>query len=413
MKNERAYNGKTILLYETDGMITEFTAVVTGSVDPSDDKGSGIILDRTAFFPGGGGQDADTGYFVLPQGNRIRVTGAGVIDGEVVHYAETTIPAGSRVTGVIDRKQRLRRMQDHGAEHLISGLVHERFGYDNVGFHMSEDETVIDFNGPLTDDEIRDIEKRANEIILDNVPITVNFPTPGEAEALDYRSKLDLCENVRLVVIEGADVCACCAPHMPSTGLLGSVKIISSMPHRGGTRMSLIAGMNAYEDHAKLCESNSRIMELLSSPRYSTAEFVKDLTGRMSALKEENALLRRKLTENVAETIVKELAEADERDRSIRVFFTDGLDMTSLRELVNRCTKVYGGTVCAFLMQDGGFGYNFSVCPENAESAHLRDLANDFNLKCMGRGGGSPVMVTGTTSAGRDAIEDYFASKTP
>ena len=412
MKNERGTIQNTVLLYETDGMIREFEATVTGVSDQGD-KGYGIILDRTAFFPGGGGQEADTGYLVTSGNEKIRVSGALLSDGEVIHYTDRAIACGEKITGMIDWDQRVSRMQDHGAEHLISGLVHARFGYDNVGFHMSEDETVIDFNGPVSEEQIRQIEQRANEIITENDPVTVSFPSSDEARKIDYRSKLDLYDNVRLVTIEGVDVCACCAPHLPSTGLFGSVMIVNIMPHRGGTRMSLVAGINAYRDHAKLAGSTAKIMEMLSSPRYETAGFVKEMTDRMKGLREENTQLKKKMTQLVSISIISDLEKEDQPGKGIKWFFCDLPDMTGLRELVNSCTKVYSGTVCAFLKKENGYGYIFSVCKENEKEASLSGLARDFNEKCSGRGGGSNVMVTGTTGASRKDIEEYFASIVP
>ncbi|MBR4574336.1 MAG: hypothetical protein IKO16_05460 [Lachnospiraceae bacterium] len=413
MKNERGDNPNTALLYETDGLLMEFEAVVTERICLPEGKGYGLILDRTAFFPGGGGQESDSGYIRTSGGKGIRVTRAAVSDGKVIHYTEEPVDEGERITGLIDRKQRISRMQDHGAEHLISGLIHERFGYDNVGFHMSKDETVIDFNGPLSEEQIRQIEQRANEIICENVPVTVSFPSPKEAKALSYRSKLDLYENIRLVSIEGFDVCACCAPHLPSTGLFGSVMITSHMPHRGGTRMSLVAGINAYDDHSKLAGSNAKIMEMLSSPRYETDEFVKDMTDRMASLREENTELKRKLTKLVSDSVAGGLLREDPQGNGIRAVFCDVADMTGLRELVNNCTSVYKGVVCAFLKKESGFGYIFSVCKGRAQSAGLKELADDFNRSCRGKGGGSPLMVTGTTEAGREEIERFFAQKSP
>ena len=397
----------TDLLYETDGLMTEFDAVVTKA--GKDDERDYVLLDRTAFFPEGGGQQADTGMLVTDSGSRIRVTDVQSLSGQIRHYTDIPIEKGSKVTGLVDAEQRFSRMQNHGAEHVISGLAHLSYGYENVGFHMTDREAVFDLGGPLTDEQIRDIEERANRIVFRDVPITIGFPTPEEAAKLQYRSKLDISDNVRLVTIEGVDTCACCAPHLRSTGQIGLIKILDFMPHRGGTRITMTAGINAYLDYVNLHDSNSEIMEMLSAKRIETAGSVRELTKRLSALREENAALRRKMTDMVTEDVIKKLREKDPEDDRPELIFTGISDPKGLRDLVNECTKVYGGIVCAFYDKpEGGFGYIFAVRAENADSAGLLRLTEDFNSSCNGRGGGSKLMTQGTSMASREDTESFF-----
>ena len=187
MKNERQNNNKTELLYETDGMMTEFEARVTEASDDGT-KGHYVVLDRMAFFPEGGGQQSDTGVIVSEENVGINVTDVRTIDGQVRHYIDGVLEEGRKVYGKIDKSKRFPRMQSHGAEHLVSGLVHNTYGYDNVGFHMSDDLLVIDFNGPLSEEQLRMIEEKANMVVFENVPVTISYPTKEEAESIPYRS---------------------------------------------------------------------------------------------------------------------------------------------------------------------------------------------------------------------------------
>ena len=410
MKNERENIIQTELLYETDGLLTEFEAEVTGC-DKYGDKRYGIVLNRTAFFPEGGGQPSDTGYLILNDGKRITVSSVMTVDGQVRHYTLEPVAAGETVTGRIDAGQRFARMQDHGAEHLICGLIHNMYGYENVGFHMSDDETVFDVDGPLTGEQIRKVEERANEIVFENVPITISFPDENEAKETEYRSKLDSFDNIRLVSIEGYDICACCAPHVASTGQLGVIKILSAEPHRGGMRMTLAAGMNAYRDYAALHDRNSRIMEILSSKRDRTDEYVSEMSDRLLALKEERSELKRKITGYVTKTWLDRIKENGHGSGSPCVIFPEDVDQTGLRELVNACTRDHDGIVCAFIKVQDGYRYIFAVKDDIADRFDIKALAEDFNKKCGGKGGGSPVMVQGTTSARREDIEKYFRQK--
>ncbi len=408
MKNERDKNGITELLYEHDGMLTEFDAKVVSSGKCEEGDGYYAVLDRTAFFPEGGGQDADTGELIRSDGQRIAVTDVQTVNGQVRHYVDKDIAAGESVHGCINAPVRFLRMQNHGAEHLVCGLIHSTYGYDNVGFHMTKEGMVIDINGPLSKEDLSDIEKRANRAVYENVPITVSFPTPEEAEKIPYRSKLDIENNVRLVTIEGYDVCACCAPHADSTGRFGVIKILGSIPHRGGVRITLVAGENAYRDYCMLHDDNAVIMELLSAGRDKTASYTVDLLERQSLLKEENKALRQKLTAIETEEVLSRI-RAGNMDQPYEVIFSDTDDMVQLRNLVNECTKIFDGIVCAFMGKDGDYRYIFA-CREGNDK--LKSLTQDFNQKHSGRGGGSNIMVSGSSAAVRSDIEDYFSRLT-
>lgn len=409
MKNEREKNGKTILLYETDGLLTGFDATTVETGTCTDTGREYVVLDRTAFFPEGGGQKADTGILETKDGIKAAVTDVRTVGGVVRHYVDRHIDAGVSLHGKIDEIQRFSRMQNHGAEHLISGLIHKRFGYDNVGFHMSEGELVIDINGPITPEEIRDIEEEANRVVFENVPITVSFPTREEAAALQYRSKLDIEEGVRLVTIEGYDVCACCAPHLDCTGRFGVIKILDMVPHRQGVRITMIAGMDAYADYAMLHARNSKIMELLSAGRNKTASYVEEALSRYAALKEEMSMLKKTMAENETRQAIDRIKSRAGAGDHPELIFSGLTDPVGLRNLVNECTKVCDGPVCAFMKDGGNFRYIFAVRDEMAQSFDLRKLVKEFNEECMGRGGGSNIMAQGSCAAQRARIEEFFA----
>ena len=196
------------------------------------DGGWAVSLDATAFFPEEGGQSADTGTL-----GGTMVLDVRERDGVVTHLTDAPLPVGETVEGELDWAARFRKMQDHSGEHIVSGLVHARFGYDNVGFHLGTDGMTVDFSGELTRLQLDEIEDAANAVVWADKPVAACFPSAEELKTLDYRSKLDLTENVRLVTIPGVDVCACCAPHVSSTGQIGVIKLLDFMRHRGGTRI--------------------------------------------------------------------------------------------------------------------------------------------------------------------------------
>lgn len=412
MKNERNKSGMTECIYETDSMVFEFEAEVIESFEIAEnesDKRYGIVLTRTAFFPEGGGQQADEGLL-----NDVRISDVQTDDeGRIVHFASENINVGTIVRGQVNRDLRFRRMQNHSAEHIVSGIIHSEYGYNNTGFHMMDVGLRLDCDGPLTEEQIKNIERRANEVVFKNVPVTVSFPSKEEARNMDYRSKLDIEEGIRIVTIEGVDTCACCAPHVTMAGQIGIIKIIDAVPHRGGMRITMLAGMDAYEDYVVLDENNAKIMAILSAKRHGTAAGTEDFYGRTLRLKEENTSLKKEMSGFVTKNIMSELSSRASEDETPLVIFTEVLDQVGLRNLINECTKKYSILIAGFIGNDED-GYKYVMgCKGNCD---LKLLCSDFNREFGAGGGGSNEMVSGSVKAGASDIENYlknynFASK--
>ena len=211
-------------LYETDGHCAAFTATVL-SCEAAPDGTYEIVLDRTAFFPEGGGQSSDRGTLGGQPVLRLRTDAER---SEVYHAVALPIAPGSQVDGRIDMEKRFSDMQNHTAEHIVSGTVHALYGYDNVGFHMGEEEITMDFSGRLSAKQLAEIERQANRAVYADLPVEISFHEPGSLEGISYRSKKELTSVVRLVEIKGVDRCACCAPHVARTGEIGLITLISA-----------------------------------------------------------------------------------------------------------------------------------------------------------------------------------------
>lgn len=383
-------------LYETDGSLREFTAQVISCVPARKtapkDAAFEITLSQTAFFPEGGGQYADSGNL----GNAC-VIDVQEIDGEIIHYTDVPLPEGVEVMGLLNWEERLRKMQNHSGEHLISGIVHKQFGYDNVGFHLGKDDVTVDFSGILTDAELRFVEYIANRVVALNVPITVSYPTPEKACKMDYRSKLDNIEDLRLVTIGEWDCCACCAPHVDATGQIGCIKIIDSENWKNGVRVRMLCGLDALDDYQKRLENTARISELLSAKQHETAVAVERLVRNLQnehtiQMQLKNALLESKI------------AQLQPTDGNL-VLFDSILDPDTLRKLVNAGTSLCKG-VCAVFSGNDTDGYRYFIGSENG---NLRAAAKEYNAALQGRGGGSDNMIQGTMMASAEQIKAYFA----
>lgn len=376
-------------LYDMDSHLRAFTATVR-RCEPAE-GGFRVFLDRTAFFPEGGGQPADTGT----------LGGAAVLDVqeeacEIVHYTTCALETGAQVQGEIHWPQRFRRMQGHSGEHIISGIVHRKYGYDNVGFHLGDHEITMDYNGELTWAQLMEIERLANEAVWRNVPVRAEYPSQEALAAMEYRSKLELKENVRIVTVEGYDVCACCAPHVSFTGEIGAIKIVDSMRHRGGVRLTILCGSDAQADYQRKHEQIAAISAKLSARQSGVVDAVVRLQDEIAALKQTIFDLNQKLNEQRLQT----LPETSGSLCIVDVFD----DMPAMRELVNAGMQRAGG-VCAAFSGTDETGYRYIIGSLHTD---LRARAGEINAALSGKGGGQSTMIQGSCTAARAVIEAFF-----
>ena len=376
-------------LYYKDSHCFEFTALVLDCRETA--KGPALILDRTAFFPEGGGQLADTGSLGV-----VKVLDVHEKEGEILHYCDGPLMPGERVEGRLDAEQRLVRMQNHSGEHVVSGLAHKLFGCENVGFHMGEDFVTIDFDRELSREQLMEIETLANRAVREDLPVSCTFPEPEALKSLEYRSKLELTENVRIVEIPGVDRCACCAPHVERTGEIGLIKVLDWERHRGGLRLSLSCGMLALRDYRVKQENISAISQALSSKRHETAAAVERLLQEQQKSKERIAALSLELARYMAE-------DREETEGNICVF-DSVLDEVALRELVNLLMEKCRGIAAAFSGDDRR-GYRYIM---GSRELDMRSLAKELNSLIEGRGGGKARMIQGSASASAAAIAAVF-----
>ena len=378
-------------LYYEDSHIKQFTATVL-SCEQGKDRWE-VVLDQTAFFPGGGGQLPDTGSMGIS-----RVVGAKEAGEDVVHYVTAPLTVGSVVECRLNWNQRLRRMQNHSGEHVLSGIIHSKFGYENVGFHMGDDFITVDYSGELTAGQVYDIERECNLAVAANVPIHTSFPDKEALDALEYRSKKELQGAVRIVNVEGYDTCACCAPHVYTTGQIGIIKIYSWARHRGGTRLTMLCGLDALDDYNARCANISAISGLLSAKPMEVSHATARLWKEHEDLKYKLNGLYRKMTE------IK-IAALEETDGNL-VIFEEDLDMDNLRELINAAKDKCTGIAAGFIGDDEN-GYRYII---GSKTVDLRAKSKEINAAIGGKGGGKSEMIQGTAAANAETIKAYFAN---
>lgn len=378
-------------LYYSDSYLTAFQARVVSCQEGK--KGFAIELDQTAFYPEGGGQPSDTGTL-----GAVEVTQVHEKDGAIIHYCTGPVEVGQTVNGRIDWTRRFDFMQQHSGEHIVSGLIHQMYGYDNVGFHLGSDTVTIDFNGMISQAGLQEIETKANEVIWSNVALEITFPDAETLKTLEYRSKKELSGQVRIVRVPTADVCACCGTHVARTGEVGAIKILSCQKFHDGVRLEMVCGRRALSYFQTIFEQNHRNAVLLSAKMCQTAQVVQKLHDDFAAAKAHIG--------DLEETVFSQRAAELEAQGDV-LLFEAGLSADSVRRLASKVVKSCGGR-CAVFSGTDAEGYKYCIAENGGD---LRSLVKDLNSLLSGRGGGKPDFAQGSVQAARAQIQEFFQNR--
>ncbi len=379
----------TNCLYNEDAYLRCFSATVL-SATPASDGRFDIVLDQTAFFPEQGGQSADTGTL----NEKIRVLDAHIRDGVVHHLCDATLPEGARVVGELDFEHRFSHMQQHTGEHILSGLCARNEGCRNVGFHLSDHIVTVDYDKPLSQKQLDRLEDQANCAVWDNLPVRCWYPTAGEAARLDYRSKKEIDGRLRIVSIPGVDDCACCAPHVRSTGEVGIIKIMSAMSYKGGTRLSILCGKRAL---LALREKQQRLDALCRRMTCGEDELLQVMENRVRDLRESKLRVSRL----EGELLARDAAAA--RERGSRVLRAENADMQAMLSAAAVLGEGRSSAVGVF-SGDDKTGYTFCLMG----GADLKEFFAAFKAAVGAQGGGDSQLIRGKCGAAWDRICAFF-----
>lgn len=378
----------TIKLYYEDAYIKKFTATVLECRAVKNDFA--IVLDKTAFYPEGGGQAGDTGkigdyviHDTLEHG------------GEIFHYCDSPIEVGAVFDCEIDWARRFSLMQEHSGEHIVSGLIHEKYGYENVGFHMGADVVTIDFDGLIDAEGLREIENLANSRIWENRETQIAVHGGAELADIAYRSKKELLGDVRIVTFPDSDVCACCGTHVRRAGEIGSIRLLSVQNLRSGVRIEMLAGSKCFAYLQRVADENSRVAKSLSVKDDASSAAVTRLKDELQKLKIELSQLKEAKFSGIADSYTG----ADNV-----LHFEHNLSSDELCKLtVAIMSKT--SALCAVFSGDDVGGYKYAL---GQEGGNLREATKAMNQSLNGRGGGKPNFSQGSVSASKAEIEDYF-----
>ena len=379
---------ETEKLYYADPFLQEFTATVL-SCEPSK-GGFAVTLDRTAFYPEGGGQPADHGTL----GN-VNVTDVHEKGGVIFHTCDQAVEPGSTVTGTLDWARRFDHMQQHSGEHIISGILCADYHCDNVGFHLGADTVTIDYNADISWEQALDAERKANEAIWADRAVEVTYPDKAALDALDYRSKKELTGQVRIVTFPEADCCACCGTHVLRAGQVGMVKVLSCQKFREGVRLEIISGKRALDYLGRTYEQARAIGQQLSVKPQDAAAAVERTVEELTAAKVRMAHLEDQVFFHMAE---------ETADKGDTVLFQGAMKSDSVRKLADAVARRCGGLAAVFAGEDGK--YNYALV--RADGGDIAPLVKDLNRTLNGRGGGRNGFAQGSVQAGKAEIEAFF-----
>ena len=377
---------KTIALYDDDSFATEFSAEVISCEKLED--GYKVVLDQTLFFPEQGGQTSDVGHI-----GEAKVSDVQIENDVIYHYCDRAFTAGQKVVGVIDWNHRFGNMQQHTGEHIFTGLAHNIYGADNVGFHLSDNTVTLDLNIELSEEQIRRIERAANLVIAKDFLVKAYYPDEATLAATEYRSKKEIDGAIRLVEIEGVDICACCAPHVNTTGQVGMLKVTSFGKYKGGTRVYILCGLRALDDYNHKMSLLAQSYQKLNCPE-------ENLPDRIAGIMEENKQLKYRISQIKGDILMNQIAGYPS-DLSDVTIFTEDLDAKTMRDGVNALVEKHDG-LCAIFSGNDEDGYNFVI---GSSTRDCKAIATGLRELLGAKGGGSNQMAQGSVDATRSAIE--------
>ena len=389
----------TIKLYDINPYDNEFSAnTLSLSLFDRDKSLYELILDRTLFFPEAGGQSCDKGNIVI--GNTLASVERVIIDKDdnithIIHSPTILKPENlinTVVQGEINWEHRFYNMQQHGGEHIFSGIVNKKYGYENVGFHLSDNIVTMDYSGYLTPEQVSEIEFETNKIIYENKDIICYYPNADELKNIDYRCKTELKGDIRIVEIKDVDICACCCPHVRKTGEIGVLKVLSSIRYKGGVRLSIICGFRALKYFNTLLNQSDSLRALLSSEQ-------SEIINNVASLKSERDDLKVKLREVNKNLLIAEVDKLPSDTPAI--IFTEEIDAKSQREALNYLINKRSN-YCAILTGNDKKGYSYLIGSNSLDTVSIQTkLKEIFNAK----GGGKKEMIQGFAEASKAELK--------
>ncbi len=374
-------------LYYDDPYLHTFEAcVLKQGTEP--DGTPYVVLDRTAFYPTGGGQPCDWGEL-----DGIRVIDVEEVDGDIRHRLVAPLPQErQRITGQIDWPRRFDHMQQHAGQHILSASFVEALGAETVAFHLGRDHVTIDVRlDELSVEQAERVEALANRIVLENRPIEARFVTDAELAVMPLRKQPTVSENIRVVIIPDFDYNPCGGTHPARTGEVGPIKITGWERHRGNIRVAFLCGWRALSDYSRKHLLLRELTRTLNAGEAELAEQAQRLVAEREQLKETLEEKEKRLLEGEAQSLLAQAARLSDM-RLVQAVLA-GRSMQQLQQLARLVTTQAADAVCLFAAE--GEKLQFVFARGEQVALPMNQLLKDTLPLIDGKGGGNPAMAQG------------------
>ena len=349
-------------------------------------EGFDVTVDRTVFFPNKGGQPCDTGTL-----GGVRVTDVREVGDELILRTEGPLTVGAAVIGHIDEGRRLDIMEQHTGEHILSWCAYKLFDAVNVGFHCALTYATLDLDKPLTAEQVTEMETMANDLIRRNLAVTATtYATEAELKGVPLRKHAEgLIAPIRVVSIEGADACTCCAPHVHFTGEVGVAKIVSAVAYKGGMRMTFLCGGRALRQFQRLQNTVDAIARKFSTAQEEALTAVEKQEAELKEVKKEKAALTGRLEEYLTAELKAQAEDVKGKKLLVRLADTDP---KRLRPLALATLPERGLTL---LLTERNGQVTYVLCA-NGLKLDMGEVIPAVNLALGGKGGGRGTLAQGS-----------------
>lgn len=373
-------------LFYDNPYIKEFTAEVLQIKEVTNKFH--IVLDKTAFFPGGGGQCGDLGFI-----ENHKVIDVYEVDGTIYHVVETKPIKIHKVKCSIDWDRRFDGMQQHLGQHVLSGCFYKLFNANTFAIHLGTEISTVDIEGTLTEDQVRKAEKYANEVISEGLTVEFLIPTKKELKSLTLRRALpNTKEDISVVKIGDLDINACCGVHPRNTRDLRMIKIKKYEKHKQGTRIEFLSGTRAINDSLRKDNFANTICKYLNCNEEEVINSIKNLNASLKNALDENRKIKNQLATYEIKDLINE-AETIDNMKILKKIYTDET-IKYVNTLISKIVENDNMVTLMAVVSDDKVNLIFA-CSKNLKDVKVNELLKDTITLIDGRGGGSPFLAQG------------------
>ncbi len=361
-----------------------FQANVLDTIE--EDGRLGVVLDRTCFYPEGGGQPSDRGWL-----GEAEVTDVQIRNNRIVHFISKPLTKGP-IEGNVDRERRLDFMQQHTGQHILSQCLERIGNYKTASVHFGDSYTTVETDSEnVAEKDLQLAEEMANEVINRNVPVKIVWVNPEQVSQYNIRKPPPDVEKVRIVEIENFDFSACGGTHVSRTGEVGLLKIIGTEKIRGHLRLRAKIGRRALQDYG---QKTVLVQQLLQALTCGEDEIIQRVMDLQSQIKEKQRELAKVQSDFMANQVKISLMNASDH-RGVKLVHQvfDETDSNMLKTFVAEATSIPGTVAAAIGAKDTQV--RWVIGHSAGERINLLPIVKPLLSLIEGKGGGKENLMQG------------------